>query len=156
MRCTASPTSIAPWTIRTPRSAAFAAPTISAARYLLPIQRSFHLTSIAHIDLQQGRIDQALETYREAIELSRRARHAEGLAQSLRTLGEVLFGLGMHDEALPYLQEAAALFAQLEDPAAEAEMWSRTAAILDGRAAIGRSARRMGPGTERCASNWAT
>jgi tetratricopeptide (TPR) repeat protein/class 3 adenylate cyclase len=97
--------------------------------HLLPVQRSFHLTSIAHIDLQQGRIESALCTYREAIELSRRARHAGGLAQSLRTLGEVLFGLGMGD-ALPYLQEAAELFAQLEDPVAEAEMWSRAAAIL--------------------------
>jgi predicted ATPase/class 3 adenylate cyclase/tRNA A-37 threonylcarbamoyl transferase component Bud32 len=98
--------------------------------HLLPIQRSFHLTSIAHIDLQQGRIESALRTYREAIEWSRRARHADGLAQSLRTLGEVLFGLGMGDDALPYLQEAALLFAQLEDPDAEAEMWSRAAAIL--------------------------
>ena len=93
------------------------------AAYLLPIQRSFHLTSIAHIELQQGRIDGAIQTYREAIELSRRARHAEGLAQSLRTLGEVLFELGKHDEALPYLREAADLFAQLEDARAEAEMW---------------------------------
>ena len=32
--------------------------------HLLPIQRSFHLTSIAHIQLQQGHIDTALETYR--------------------------------------------------------------------------------------------
>jgi tetratricopeptide (TPR) repeat protein len=99
---------------------------------LLPIQRSFHLTSIAHIDLQQGRVESALRTYREAIELSRRARHATGLAQSLRALGQVLFGLGMRDDALPYLQEATALFAQLEDPAAEAEMLSRAAAILAG------------------------
>jgi predicted ATPase/class 3 adenylate cyclase len=99
-------------------------------RHLMPIQRSFHLTSIAHIYLQQGHIDSALQTYREAIELSRRARHAEGLAQSLRTLGEVLFALGMGDDALSHVREAALLFAQLEDPAAEAEMWSCAAAIL--------------------------
>jgi len=43
----------------------------------------------------------------------------------------VLFGLGKCDDALPYLQEAARLFAQLEDPASEAEMWSREAAILE-------------------------
>ena len=105
--------------------------------HLLPIQRSFHLTSIAHIDFQQGRVDDALRTYREAIALSRRARHATGLAQSLRTLGEVLFGLGMGDEALPCLQEAARLFAQLEDPAAEAAMWSRAAAVLASRSQAG-------------------
>jgi predicted ATPase/class 3 adenylate cyclase/tRNA A-37 threonylcarbamoyl transferase component Bud32 len=98
--------------------------------HLLPIQRSFHLTSMAHIELQQGRLDSALHTYREAIELSRRARHAEGLAQSLRTLGDVLFVLGMGDQALPHLQEAAVLFAQLEDPEAEAEMCSRAAEVL--------------------------
>jgi tetratricopeptide (TPR) repeat protein len=44
----------------------------------------------------------------------------------------VLFGLDLRDDALPYLQEAAALFAQLEDPAAEAEMWTRAAPILAG------------------------
>jgi tetratricopeptide (TPR) repeat protein len=94
---------------------------------LLPIHRSFHLTSIAHIELRQGRIDAAIRTYQQAIELSRRARHAEGLAQSLRTLGEVLFELGRHDEALPFLVEAAALFAQLEDAIAEADMWAHAA-----------------------------
>jgi tetratricopeptide (TPR) repeat protein/class 3 adenylate cyclase len=95
--------------------------------HLLPVHRSFHLTSIAHIELQQGRIDAAIRTYRQAIELSRRARHAEGLAQSLRTLGEVLFGLDRHDDALPSLVEAAALFAQLEDAVAEADMWRHAA-----------------------------
>ena len=49
---------------------------------LLPIQRSFHLTSIAHIELQQGSIEAAIQTYKDAIELSRRARHAQGLAHS--------------------------------------------------------------------------
>ena len=95
--------------------------------HLLPIHRSFHLTSIAHIELQRGSIDAAIRTYQEAIELSRRAHHAEGLAQSLRLLGEVLFELGRHAEALPCLLEAAALFAQLEDVSAEADMWSHAA-----------------------------
>jgi tetratricopeptide (TPR) repeat protein/class 3 adenylate cyclase len=91
------------------------------------VHRSFHLTSIAHMELQQGHIDAAIQTYQQAIELSRRAHHAEGLAQSLRTLGEVLFELGRHEEALPYLVEAAELFAQLEDAVAEADMWSHAA-----------------------------
>jgi len=98
---------------------------------LLPIQRSFHLTSIAHIELQRGSIDAAIRTYQQAIELSRRARHAEGLAQSLRTLGEVLYELGRHGEALPYLLEAASLFAQLEDAQGQAEMWMRAATARD-------------------------
>jgi tetratricopeptide (TPR) repeat protein/class 3 adenylate cyclase len=99
--------------------------------HLLPIQRSFHLTSLAHIQLQRGHIDTALETYRSAIELSRRARHADGLVQSLRMLGNVLLGLARHDEALPYLREAAQLFAQLEDGVSEIEMWTGVATILE-------------------------
>ena len=95
--------------------------------HLLPIQRSFHLTSIAHLELQKGSIDAAIGTYQQAIELSRRARHAEGLAQSLRTLGEVLFELGRYGEALPYLLEAAPLFAQLQDAPCETDMWTHVA-----------------------------
>jgi serine/threonine protein kinase/tetratricopeptide (TPR) repeat protein len=102
--------------------------------HLLPIQRSFHLTSIAHIHLQQGDIEEAVETYRAAVDLSRRARHADGLVQSLRMLGNVLLGLARYAEALPHLQEAAELFAQLEDRASEAEMRAGVARILEGTA----------------------
>ncbi len=102
-----------------------------AASHLLPIQRSFHLTSIAHIQLQQGRIETALETYRDAVDLSRRARHADGLVQALRMLGTALLGLARYDEALPCLQEAAQLFAQLEDRVSEVEMQSGVAQILE-------------------------
>ncbi|HEX2443934.1 MAG TPA: tetratricopeptide repeat protein [Vicinamibacterales bacterium] len=108
-----------------------------ARTHLLPIQRSFHLTSIAHIHLQQGRIDAALETYHAAVDLSRRARHAEGLVQSLRMIGNALLGLARYEEALPYLREAAQLFAQLDDPAAEAEMWTGVARILERRSPEG-------------------
>jgi serine/threonine protein kinase/tetratricopeptide (TPR) repeat protein len=103
----------------------------SARSHMLPIQRSFHLTSIAHIHLQEGRLSESLRLYREAVELSRRARHADGLAQSLRMLSEVLFGIGRHQEALPHLQEAAQLFAQLEDRDAEAVMRRHTAVALE-------------------------
>jgi serine/threonine protein kinase/tetratricopeptide (TPR) repeat protein len=99
--------------------------------HLLPIQRSFHLTSIAHIQLQQGHIETAVGTYRTAVDLSRRARHADGLVQSLRMLGTVLVGLARYDEALPCLREAAELFAQLEDRISETEMRSGVARILE-------------------------
>jgi serine/threonine protein kinase/predicted ATPase len=102
-----------------------------ASASLLPIQRSFHLTSIAHIYLQQGRVGESLQTYAQAVELSRRARHADGLVQSLRALGELLFTLGKEDAALPRLTEAARLFAQLEDREGEVEMWTRVAGILE-------------------------
>lgn len=94
----------------------------------LPIQRSYHYTSLAHVHLRQGDLEESLRLYREAVRLSRRSRHATGLSQSLRILGEVLHGLGRHEEALPHLEEAAELFARLEDHDAEALMWSRIAA----------------------------
>jgi len=103
--------------------------------HLLPIQRSFHLMGIAHTFLQQDRIPESLQTYEEAIALSRRAHHADGLVQSLRALGEVLFGLGRHAEAGPYLEEAATLFSQLEDRAGEAEMRTRLATVIEHSAA---------------------
>jgi len=85
----------------------------------LPIMASFSLPAIAHIQLQQGHVEEALTTYRRAADLSRRARHADGLAQSLRSLGEVLLGLGSQEEAIPHLREAAGIFAQLEDHESE-------------------------------------
>ncbi|HJZ75199.1 MAG TPA: tetratricopeptide repeat protein [Vicinamibacterales bacterium] len=102
-----------------------------ARLHFLPIQQSYILTSIAHIQLQQGHVETALHTYRAAVDLSRRARHADGLVQSLRMLGNALLALARYDEALPCLQEAAQLFAQLEDRESEAEMWTGVARILE-------------------------
>jgi serine/threonine protein kinase/predicted ATPase len=99
--------------------------------HLLPIQRSFHLTSIAHLELEQGHVEAAISAYEEAIDFSRRARHAEGLVHALRTLGEVLFGFERYDEALPRLREAAEIFAQLEDRPAEADTRSMAAAATE-------------------------
>jgi serine/threonine protein kinase/tetratricopeptide (TPR) repeat protein len=93
----------------------------------LPIQLSYHYTAIAHIFLRQGRVEESLRCYRQSVELERRAQYASGLSQSLRILGEVLIGLGRHDEALPHLEEAARIFARLQDRETEALMWSRIA-----------------------------
>ncbi|MBA3640656.1 MAG: tetratricopeptide repeat protein, partial [Acidobacteria bacterium] len=95
--------------------------------HMMPIQRSFHLTTIAHIRLQQGDVAAAIESYRQALELSRRARHADGLAQALRLLGELQFGMRQDAEAAAHLTEAAGLFAQLEDGAAEVQAWTQVA-----------------------------
>ncbi|MEO8448898.1 MAG: tetratricopeptide repeat protein [Gemmatimonadota bacterium] len=99
----------------------------------LPIQLSYHFTSTAHIYLQHGRVEESLGLYREAVELTRRAKFAPGLAQSLRFLGEVLLGLGRDEEALAPLVEAAGVFAQLRDPATEAVLWSEVAALRERR-----------------------
>ncbi len=94
---------------------------------LQPIHQSYHLTSLAHLRLQEGRIEESLELYRQAISASRKANTADALAQSQRILGEVLVGLGRSSEALPHLLEAAETFGQLRDRDAEAAMWEAAA-----------------------------
>ena len=100
-------------------------------RRLRPILRSFHLMGIAHVLLQRGEIEQSLRAYEESVETSRRSRHADGLVQSLRAQGEVLLGLGRYPEALPPLQEAARLFAQLGDQASGVEMLCSVAIVQE-------------------------
>jgi tetratricopeptide (TPR) repeat protein/class 3 adenylate cyclase len=97
----------------------------------LPIMASFSLPAIGHMQLQQGDVEEGLATYRQAAELSRRARHANGLAQALRALGEVLLGLGRVEAAVPHLREAADIFAQLEDRETETHLWQRLAAACE-------------------------
>jgi tetratricopeptide (TPR) repeat protein/class 3 adenylate cyclase len=99
----------------------------------LPIQLSYHQTSLAHIYLQQGRVEESIAAYRESVELTRRAKYAPGLVQSLRILGEVLLGLGRYDEALPHLEEAAPLFALLQDQESEALVWKEVADVYERR-----------------------
>jgi tetratricopeptide (TPR) repeat protein len=98
-------------------------------RERLPIQVSYHFTSLAHMSLQQGRVEDSLGFYRQAVEVGRRAGYTPGLSQSLRMLGEVLVGIGRDAEALPNLAEAAGLFAQLEDYETQAALWRATARI---------------------------
>ncbi len=93
----------------------------------LPISAAFSLPAIAHIQLQRGEVEAGLATYRRTADLSRRARHAEGLAQALRAMGEVLLGLHRFAEAIPPLQEASDIFAQLEDSETESLLWQRLA-----------------------------
>ncbi len=99
------------------------------------VYASFSLTSIAHIQLQQGHVDEALETYQEALRLNRKASFVEGIALGCRSLGEVLVGLERHEESVPYLSEAATLFAQIEDHRTELLMWRRLAGVHEQRGA---------------------
>ena len=88
---------------------------------------SFSLPMIAQMQLQQGDVEAALASYREATDINRRARYADGTAQVCRSVGELLSGLERHDEAAPYLREAALAFRQLEDRSTEGHMWQRLA-----------------------------
>ncbi len=99
------------------------------------VYASFSLPGIAYLQLQQGDVDAAVATYREAVEMNRRARYADGTANASRSLGEVLMGLERYAEALAPLREAATLFAQLEDVANEALMQRRIAEVEERRGA---------------------
>ncbi|WP_373060478.1 serine/threonine-protein kinase PknK [Gemmatimonas sp.] len=93
------------------------------------VYASFSQTSIALIQLQQGRVEEALATYQDLLRLNRKAGFVEGIALGCRSLGEVLIGLDRHEESVPYLHESATLFAHIEDHRNEALMWRRLAGI---------------------------
>jgi tetratricopeptide (TPR) repeat protein/class 3 adenylate cyclase len=103
------------------------------------VYASFSLPGIAFVQLQQGKVEEALASYREAVDLNRKARYADGSAHACRSLGEVLVGLGRDAEAVPHLREAAALFRQLEDQENETLMWRRLAAAYAGMATAART-----------------
>ncbi len=90
-----------------------------------PVVASFTLPAIAHIQLQQGHIEESLATYRQALDINQKARFAEGSAHASHSLAEVLVSLARYSEALPHLHRAAELFAQLEDHVNTALMWRR-------------------------------
>ena len=102
-----------------------------AAKHRLLVQQGFDLPSAALIYWERGDTEKALQTWEEAVRVLRKAQHAAGLSQTTRTLGEVLIGLDRHQEALPYLQEAATLFARLEDRQAEARVWNNIGTVFE-------------------------
>jgi len=97
----------------------------------LPIQRSFHLISLANVLVQLGETDKSLALYHETLDVCRRAGYTPGLAQSLRLLGDLLITLGRDGEAVQCLREAAGAFTQLADPETEGEIWTRCAPALE-------------------------
>ena len=97
----------------------------------IPFIMGFIIPGIAHIQLGQGNVEASLASYRQFVELSRRMRHVEGLAQALRALGEVFVGLDRTAEAVPMLREAAELFEQLEDSDAVIAVRQRLASACE-------------------------
>ncbi|MDX1395348.1 MAG: tetratricopeptide repeat protein [Gemmatimonadota bacterium] len=86
------------------------------------VQAHFHLTAMARLRFEDGHIDDALALYGESVALCRRTRHLDGLSTSLRLRGTVLLGLERYEEAIPDLEEAAELYAHMQDLPSEAAM----------------------------------
>ena len=97
----------------------------------LPLMLPFCLPGIANLELAKGRTEEALAAYRQSVDGCRRTHYVEGLAQSLRGLGEALFGLQRFEEALDPLREAGDLLDQLADRATQIVVWRRLAMALD-------------------------
>ncbi|MBK8010504.1 MAG: tetratricopeptide repeat protein [Deltaproteobacteria bacterium] len=104
---------------------------------MLPIQRSYHLTSLAHVYLLQGRVDESLRLYEDSVKMCRKTRHATGLSQSLQVFGSILLTLERYEDAIAYLREAAEVFAQLESREDEFSMWAK---VADAHEALGQFA----------------
>jgi len=94
----------------------------ATARAVSIVNVHYHMTAIARIHIDEGRIDEGLALYRESAEVVRRARHLERLGNSARLLGDVLLNLERYEEALPSLEEAADIYTRIKNGAAAA-MW---------------------------------
>jgi predicted ATPase len=89
------------------------------------------LAAMAAVYWEQGKTDDSLHLYRDAAQLARDIRFAQALSQVLRTLSELLLVLNEPAEALPYLLESAAVFANLQEPEKAAESWNKVASIYE-------------------------
>jgi tetratricopeptide (TPR) repeat protein len=87
------------------------------------------LAAMAVVYWEQGKTDDSLRLYRDAAQIARDIRFAQALSQVLRTLGELLLVLNEPAEALPYLLESAAVFADLQNQEKAAESWGKVATI---------------------------
>ena len=94
-----------------------------AGRLFDAVEMHYHLTAIARIHLEEGRIEEGLALYRESAELTRRVRNLAAFAIASHLLGDTLLKLERYEEALPSLVESAETYARIKDRASAAAMW---------------------------------
>lgn len=107
--------------------------------------QTYQLTIRAQILLEQGRVEESIECYRDAIGMHRsglsrlgavgqpQVQGLAGLPGLLRRLGETLVALQREEEALPYLEEAVSFFVQSEDRETEALLRLKVAMVHEGQ-----------------------
>lgn len=86
-------------------------------------------TAAAAVHLKNGMIDECLDDYRHAIEITRTNHLAPLLGQALQAYSETLIALGRERESLAALEEASLVYAQLPDGPSEARAWSQMARV---------------------------
>ncbi|HXW07338.1 MAG TPA: tetratricopeptide repeat protein [Vicinamibacterales bacterium] len=96
-----------------------------------PLVGPFFLAAAAQVHLRKGMLAESLDSYRQAIELSRRVRYAPMLAQVLQLAGNLLAGLGRDREALDHLEEARRVYRDLDDRGGEALVSAGAAAAYE-------------------------
>ena len=85
------------------------------------------LTAVANVYLKKGMIDECLEHYRRAIEVTRTSQVAPALGRALHAYAETLIGLGRERDALAPLEEASLVSEKLSDWPGAAQMCSHLA-----------------------------
>jgi tetratricopeptide (TPR) repeat protein len=107
--------------------------------------QTYQLAIRAQILLEQGRVEESIECYREAIGLHRsgrtrlgavgpaQAHGLSGLPGLLQRLGEILVAVQREEEALPYLEEAVSFHVQSADPKTEALLRRKVALVHEGQ-----------------------
>jgi serine/threonine protein kinase/tetratricopeptide (TPR) repeat protein len=103
---------------------------ISSFNRLVVIQ-SFQVLAIAHVYSQRGRREEALKMLQHLADLCRKSGYAEGLAHSMRAIGELLLDLKEEANALSAFEEAASLFFKLKDATNAALMYGNSGAIYE-------------------------
>jgi tetratricopeptide (TPR) repeat protein len=93
--------------------------------------RSQHLHILGNILWDQRKVEESLNRFREAAQVARGASSRHVFSAVAPRLVEVLLASGKDEEALPYMLEAAAAFAELKDQRQEADMWSTAARLLE-------------------------
>ena len=87
--------------------------------------------ALDHLILPVNDREESLNFYEQSVQWGRKSRFAHGLSHSLRALGEALMALDRYEEALPHLQEAAVLFAQMEERPNQILMLRKMATIYE-------------------------